>query len=653
MMNVRSIWRGVSLLLLIYPAWNSLLYGEVILPTGDIVKSAAKWETTQSQAPDAVVDSFGGVSDPVKGDVLKLAYDLKDADSAWVNFATKTDALPSSIPVSAFQAFKFHLKGDGLDNKLIMEVKTAGNIVYKTLSLNISTKTTGWETISVPFSDFQYAYDASDPENHTVPEDPGWNDRDFIKSMGFTIEPDKGGAGSITIDELLMIPSDETEILIDDAEGNTFNSVNGNLGELAGATLNQVISPAPYAGSYCREIISPATTGAGMWQHIYYNDLTYTPLDINGFSHLSFYLRLPSEISGDLVVAVKDLDDNEKQLKVQDYFTGGVIPVGSWKQVLIPLTDMSDVSIVFSKMGELLFVLPPNITIYLDDIKFINLQAGQDYLIDAMDTFHENSSWVTYEAVETEVSLYSVPGRQGNAIRMEYTFPGNKFERWANMTRGFGLNVLKDNANAFQFDYKGLGNKNNLEFKIKDDNDTVFRMLLENVTYTGGSWKTLTVLYDNLVYFSGSDKNFNFKNVTKMEFAISKSIGGRGEFYLDTIRCLKCPDFSQGLPSDRLITNFSIDNNPFAPQTDIVRSTAAFSFTLGEPARVWLKFYDLAGKTVLRLDAGVLPAGIQSIIWDGLDRNGSLVRNGLYLYQFVAEGQNATQKIKNIIGVVR
>ncbi len=653
MMNVRSIWRGALLLLIVYPAWSSLLYGDVILPSGDIVKSAAKWETSHSQAPDAVVDSFGGVSDPIKGDVLKLVYDLKDADSAWVNLATKTGSLPSSIPVSAFQAFKFRLQGDGLANKLILEVKTISNLVYKTLALNISTKTTGWETITVPFNDFTYVYDASDPGNTTVPEDPGWNDRDFIKSMGFTIEPDKGGAGSITIDELIMLPSEATEVLIDDAEGNTFNSVNSNLGELAGATINQVTSPVPFAGSYCREIISPAATGAGMWQHIYYNDLTTTPLDINGFSHLSFYLRLPDAVSEDLIVSVKDTDNHEKQLKIQDYFTGGNIPAGSWVQVLIPLTDMSSASIVFSKMGELLFILPQNTTIYIDEIKFINLQAGEDYLVDSMDTFYENSSWVTYEAVGTEVALSSVTGQQGNAIRLEYMFPDNLFERWANMTRGFGLNVLGDNANAFQFDYKGLGNQNNLEFKVKDDNDTVFRILLENVTDTGSVWKTLTVLYDNLVYFSGSDKNFNFKNVTKIEFAISKSIGGRGEFYLDTIRCLKSPDFSQNLPSDRIITNFSIDNNPFAPQTNLVNSTAAFSFTLGAPAKVWLKVFDLAGRTVLRLDAGVLSAGTQSLVWDGLDRNGSLVRNGIYIYQLVAEGQNATQKIKNIIGVVR
>jgi len=231
------------------------------------------------------------------------------------------------------------------------------------------------------------------------------------------------------------------------------------------------------------------------------------------------------------------------------------------------------------------------------------------------------------------------------------------------MYRKFGLNVKENNANAIRFDYRGTRAKNNFEFKMHDDQNVVFRMLLKGVTDTGGGWdsgnewKTLTVRYNDMQDVTGKNREFNFKNVTRFEFAISKdqdSQGVEGEFSVASMSMVPFPDTFLPQPENRIIREFSIDNNPFQPRSDLAHSKATFSFTLNEKAKVWLRIYDLTGASVRRIDAGTLEANVpKEISWDGINHRGHMVRNGLYLYQFTAEGEKSTQRIKNLIGVSR
>jgi len=650
-MGIKFIRCGVWGVFLFNLVFSGLLYGETILPTQDITESDSGWSS--SSDTNSVVQSFGIVIDAEKGNVLKLEYDI--GEGSWVAFSSPSFSTTFNLSAQG-DAFSFYYQGEGLSNKLVMEVKDINGQVYKSSSVDISTRTSGWVLQNLAFSDFTFAFNA---EGKSMGDSFDWTQ---VKNIGFTVEPVSGvgGAGTVAIDELTITTvatPTASEQMVDDGEDGSLNNLNSAFGQLGTSTITQVNNPTPFEGTYCREISTTSITDSGMYELIYQNGTSTQPLDISDYSHLSFYLQISAPVSGNIDVLLKDNSAIEKRLTVQDYFADKTIPVGSWERVLIPLNDFSsDSSMDLTNMGELLFYLPVNTTVYLDKISFntITSTPQPDYLLDSMDTYYTNSSWNKAEADKTTVTLSSISGRQGNAIQLVYQFPNSFVGQWANMNRGFGLNVLSDNANAFRFDYKGSGGNNDLEFKIIDDNDTTFRFVLPDVTDTNSDWKTVTVLYDDMAYFTGNVRDFNFKNVRKVEFALAKGEGGKGELYVDHIQYFKQPDFIKNFPANRLITDFTVDNNPFAPQTASANSRAVFTFTLTESAKVWLKFYDLTGSTVLKIDAGTLNAGGQSITWDGFDRYGKLVRNGLYLYQLVAEGQSGvTQRIKNIIAVVR
>jgi len=65
--------------------------------------------------------------------------------------------------------------------------------------------------------------------------------------------------------------------------------------------------------------------------------------------------------------------------------------------------------------------------------------------------------------------------------------------------------------------------------------------------------------------------------------------------------------------------------NPFNPTT-VVR------YQLHESARVSLAIYNVLGQPVRTLVSGTMPAGLHSVVWDGLDDTGLNVSSGTYIY---------------------
>jgi subtilisin-like proprotein convertase family protein len=71
--------------------------------------------------------------------------------------------------------------------------------------------------------------------------------------------------------------------------------------------------------------------------------------------------------------------------------------------------------------------------------------------------------------------------------------------------------------------------------------------------------------------------------------------------------------------------------NPFNPQTAV-----AFDLARGGPVRV--EVFDVRGRLVRRLIDGPLPAGAQSVAWDGRDDAGRDLASGTYLARLAADG---------------
>ena len=74
--------------------------------------------------------------------------------------------------------------------------------------------------------------------------------------------------------------------------------------------------------------------------------------------------------------------------------------------------------------------------------------------------------------------------------------------------------------------------------------------------------------------------------------------------------------------------------NPFNPSTTI-------RFGLPMQSAITLRVFDLLGREVLTLAEETRPAGYHSIVWDGRDRNGSMVASGVYFFRLEARPADA------------
>jgi hypothetical protein len=72
--------------------------------------------------------------------------------------------------------------------------------------------------------------------------------------------------------------------------------------------------------------------------------------------------------------------------------------------------------------------------------------------------------------------------------------------------------------------------------------------------------------------------------------------------------------------------------NPFNPSTEI-------KFNLPKAGLVELRIYDMRGRLVFTARPGAMPAGAQSVAWNGVDRRGGGVTSGVYFYQLFLDGQ--------------
>ena len=78
--------------------------------------------------------------------------------------------------------------------------------------------------------------------------------------------------------------------------------------------------------------------------------------------------------------------------------------------------------------------------------------------------------------------------------------------------------------------------------------------------------------------------------------------------------------------------------NPFGGVTDI-------QFRLPAETRVRLHIFDISGRLVRTLADRVMPAGVQSLTWDGRDDSGQRTGVGVYLCTFQAGESQTSLKL--------
>jgi hypothetical protein len=78
--------------------------------------------------------------------------------------------------------------------------------------------------------------------------------------------------------------------------------------------------------------------------------------------------------------------------------------------------------------------------------------------------------------------------------------------------------------------------------------------------------------------------------------------------------------------------------NPFS-------ATTTLRFGLPEASGVTLEVFDVRGRRVFTGNAGRMPAGEQSLVFDGRDQNGAALPSGVYFYRVNAAGLTQTRKM--------
>jgi hypothetical protein len=104
-------------------------------------------------------------------------------------------------------------------------------------------------------------------------------------------------------------------------------------------------------------------------------------------------------------------------------------------------------------------------------------------------------------------------------------------------------------------------------------------------------------------------------------FGVNSSNHELGSCYSNSVTII---DNNLEIPiSFKLHQNFP---NPFNPTTTI-------EFSIQNDSKVDLTIYNIKGQKVKMLVNEILPAGEHSVVWDGIDSNGSRVSSGIYFYK--------------------
>ena len=80
--------------------------------------------------------------------------------------------------------------------------------------------------------------------------------------------------------------------------------------------------------------------------------------------------------------------------------------------------------------------------------------------------------------------------------------------------------------------------------------------------------------------------------------------------------------------------------NPFAGKT-------TFTFLTNQDARIVIKIYTVSGQLIKTVEYDNAVSGFNMVDWDGLDEQGDVPANGVYLYKIIARGQGTTGEVQS------
>lgn len=543
----------------------------------------------------------------------------------------------SSVNLSAGDSVKFFYKGSGTNDDLTVRITDSdGSIFAKTISL--AAAQTSWTQAVLRFSgaapDFTYS---SGGDNLL--------DRTKIKKIGFEISRNSGGTGTIAIDEVGLYLSSPTVRVLDNFDdgddNNVFGGTNGGFDDTVSTCTRSYSITEYYSGSRSAKIDYNVNSGSYSGFKCALNSV-----DISDTYYLTFMVK---GSAGGEKFYVK-LGGSTDELSVSNYAS----ITTSWQQVTIPISDFTNFYSTGTAGAEFGVVFknslgsPYSGTIYIDEVKFAQTSAVS-YDVSSLDAMEDdpNSLGAWNLSGAGAGSLKSASGYSGNAVELGFELSGGPVL----MERDLSPNVAQ--ATVFKFKYKGTGASDNIEFKISDSDNTVYRKTLVGVADTDSEWKTAEIPITELVFFdSGTDKELDLKAIKKIWISIAKNSGSAGTLWIDGLEFAAKP--ASEFTGNSVLDDLSVPYNPISPDGDGIKDRARFVYKLKESATVKLEIYALKGRLLKAFDEGEkAPNTEYTIEWSADDEDGNRVSNGIYIYKFTAKGSSGEDKITHVIGVIR
>jgi len=121
----------------------------------------------------------------------------------------------------------------------------------------------------------------------------------------------------------------------------------------------------------------------------------------------------------------------------------------------------------------------------------------------------------------------------------------------------------------------------------------------------------------------------------------------RTEFIARSLRWFGVPAFYkvEGEPDALPVSSIAVLQqarpNPFVNNTTI-------SYSIPSNSMVSVKVYNILGQEISVLVDGIQTAGIHEVAWNGLDKDGQKVSNGVYLYRLITGNQSLTKKMVKV-----
>lgn len=649
--NVRDILRWAVL--------GAVLGGAVPVRSSviDGMENATGWATFADTGSSLAVSTVTGDS----GNALQMTYDITSG-----NWAAAVKSFSSQdFTVLGANALRFHYRATGPGNTAQIQFRdsdgttstTSDGLIYK-FPLNTDNV---WRTLTIPFTDFMTFDDGDDVFEF-----------DQVSRFSFGLTKDNGaaGTGAVYFDNFELVTTSAPVSLIDSAENSvpgcslTNTCVNDRTGSQAinfgtggGATGSfATISTVTIHGSWVREM--KCIPGAGFC----FLSEALGGMALQGDETLRFYVSAAG--GGEVLkLEVKDLNNVTFSTAV----TGIPVQALGFATVTVSMADVLAQTPTFNpgSVSEIVFVSTTGIApqFFIDDLAVVGPTAPaadravvEDFAQDLPNTNYVTATSSASEAV-MDLTLESDAtspgaGAENRVAALAYTFSVTPSTPFAVAEKTLGINLLAEPQVRFRF--KGTGSNQNLEVKLKDGDNTVYTKKLTGVTDTGGLWKTATVPVEQFSFLTvGADALLDLKNITGMEFVVSKGEDGAGTLVLDSVESALRTSF-QKTGVGRVLSSVATRDNPFSPNGDGVKDQFQLTYVLNESADVKLRFFSLHGVLLKTIEAGNVPAGTHSLDWSGVGDDGRRVANGLCFYVLEADGNvSGKDTFKELVGIVR